>query len=86
MATVSGLVCKACGHDQCHHIGYGAFCAASHCECGGYFVAPVAPDPGLREAIAKRIKAVEHSELVDLGYVEAITTAVLAVLAERGVR
>ena len=49
-------------------------------------LAPVAPDPGLREEIAKRIKAVEHSELVDLGYVEAITNAVLAVLAERGVR
>ena len=55
-------------------------------------VAPVAPDPGLREAIAKALAihagGSEHEENFD-GWVEQFdgeTDAVLAVLAERGIR
>lgn len=55
-------------------------------------VAPVAPDPGLREAIAKALAihagGSEHEENFD-GWVEQFdgeTDAVLAVLAERGAR
>lgn len=40
-------VCTVCGHEKCHHIGFGAFCAANHCACRGYYTVPAeaAPEP-----------------------------------------
>ncbi len=55
-------------------------------------LAPVAPDPGLREAIREAVKAgmLEEKDRLKDGSVKEIfdstTKAVLAVLAERGVR
>ncbi len=49
-------------------------------------VAPVAPDPGLRVAIAKALALTMPTKPYGYDEVERVTNAVLAVLAERGVR
>ena len=49
-------------------------------------VAPVAPDPDLREAIAKALALTMPTKPYGYDEVERVTNAVLAVLAERGVR
>ena len=49
-------------------------------------VAPVAPDPGLREVIAEVVNSRLGFDGMDADEWDDITDAVLSVLAERGVR
>ncbi len=103
MATVEttkadGLACSECGHERSQHFEMRwpedpNHCLVEGCDCD-YFCwqkKEVAPDPGLREAIADGVRRglnnqyERNAHSCDREYVNTIADAVLSVLAERGV-